>query len=169
MHYRDITEKVLKEGMVRTSGKTPEATLYAQIIQENARAEKRGRPTRFVRHGKGFVGLSEWLERGVQAEIAKHNAEAKAQMLKQLRELDSAEFEQLIGELLRALGISDVEVTAYHGDKGIDATGVYELPWSDRLDRGAGKAPSPERPASRRSEPEWKPQAQPAGPDRHDL
>ena len=127
MHYRDITEKVLEEGMVRTSGKTPEATLYAQIIQENARAEKRGRPTRFVRHGKGFVGLSEWLERGVQAEIAKHNAEAKAQMLKQLRELDSAEFEQLIGELLRALGISDVEVTAYHGDKGIDATGVYEL------------------------------------------
>jgi hypothetical protein len=25
------------------------------------------------------------------------------------------------------LGIHDVEVTAYHGDKGIDATGIYEL------------------------------------------
>ena len=127
MHYRDITEKVLAEDLVKTSGKTPEATLYAQIIQENARAEKGGKPTRFVRHGKGLVGLSEWLERGVQAEIAKHNAGAEAEMLKQLRELDPADFEQLIGEFLRALGITDVEVTAYHGDKGIDATGRYEL------------------------------------------
>jgi restriction system protein len=25
------------------------------------------------------------------------------------------------------MGISDVVVTAYHGDKGIDATGIYEL------------------------------------------
>ena len=41
MHYRDITDKVLEEELVKTSGRTPEATLYAQIIQENARAEKR--------------------------------------------------------------------------------------------------------------------------------
>ena len=127
MHYRDITDKVLEENLVKTSGKTPEATLYAQIITENARAEKRGKATRFVRHGKGLVGLSEWLERGVEAAIAKHNAAAEAEMLKQLRELHPADFEQLVGELLRALGITDVEVTAYHGDKGIDATGTYEM------------------------------------------
>lgn len=127
MHYRDITQKVLDEDLVKTSGKTPEATLYAQVITENARAEKRGKPPRFVRHGKGMVGLAAWVEPGVQQEIAKHNAEAEEQMLEQLRELDPADFEQLVGELLRALGIADVEVTAYHGDKGIDATGVYEL------------------------------------------
>lgn len=127
MHYRDITQRVLDEDLVKTSGKTPEATLYAQVITENARAEKRGKPPRFVRHGKGMVGLASWVEPGVQQEIAKHNAEAEAQMLEQLRELDPADFEQLVGELLRALGIADVEVTAYHGDKGIDATGVYEL------------------------------------------
>jgi restriction system protein len=127
MHYRDITKLVLDEDLVKTSGKTPEATLYAQIITENARAEKRGRPVRFVRHGKGMVGLAAWLQPGVQQEIAKHNAEAEQQMLQQLRKLDPADFEQLVGELLRALGIREVEVTAYHGDKGIDATGVYEL------------------------------------------
>jgi restriction system protein len=48
-------------------------------------------------------------------------------MLKQLRGLEPADFEQLVGQLLRALAINDVEVTAYHGDKGIDATGRYEL------------------------------------------
>ena len=127
MHYRDITEVVLDEDLVKTEGVTPEATLYAQIITENARAEKRGRAVRFVRHGRGMVGLAEWLEPGVQQEIAKHNAEAEAEMLRQLRELHPQHFEQLVGELLRALGISDVEVTAYHGDTGIDATGVYEL------------------------------------------
>ena len=127
MHYRDITAKVLEEDLVKTSGKTPEATLYAQVIQENARAEKRGKQPRFVRHGKGMVGLTAWLEPGVKQDIAKHNAEAEQQMLAELRELDPEDFEQLVGELLRALGISDVEVTQYHGDKGIDATGVYEL------------------------------------------
>lgn len=127
MHYRDITQHVLEEGLVKTSGKTPEATLYAQIITENSRAEKKGKPVRFIRHGKGMVSLAASLEPGVQQEIAKHNAESEEQMLQQLRELDPSEFEQLIGELLRALGITDVEVTAYHGDKGIDATGVYEL------------------------------------------
>ncbi|WCB92455.1 hypothetical protein DSM104299_01151 [Baekduia alba] len=127
MHYRDITKVVLDEDLVKTSGKTPEATLYAQIITENARAEMRSKPVRFVRHGKGMVGLAAWLEPGVQQEIAKHNADAEEQMLEQLRELDPADFEQLAGELLRELGIREVEVTAYHGDKGIDATGVYEL------------------------------------------
>jgi restriction system protein len=41
MHYRDITEKVLEENLVTTSGKTPEATPYAQMIQETARDESR--------------------------------------------------------------------------------------------------------------------------------
>ena len=127
MHYRDITKVVLEEDLVKTQGLTPEATLYAQVITENARAEKRGRAPRFIRHGKGMVGLAAWLEPGVQQEIAKHNAQAEEEMLHQLRELHPTHFEQLVGELLPALGINDVEVTQYHGDKGIDATGVYEL------------------------------------------
>jgi restriction system protein len=127
MHYRNITAKLLEEGLVTTSGKTPEATLYAQVIQENARAEKRGRQPRFVQHGKGMIGLTEWLEPGVQRNISQHNAEAEEQMLQQLRKMDPADFEQLIGQLLRALGIRDVEVTQYHGDRGIDATGVADF------------------------------------------
>jgi len=96
-------------------------------LTENARAEKRSKQPRFVTHGKGMVGLALWVEPSVQQEISKHNVAAEQQMLKQLRELDPSDFEQLVGELLRALTIADVEVTAYHGDKGIDATGIYEL------------------------------------------
>jgi restriction system protein len=127
MHYRAITEILLVEDLVKTGGKTPEATLYAQVITENARKEKHGRPVRFVLHGKGIMSLSEWLVPGVQHEIAKHNEDAEAQMLAQPRELGPSDFEQPVGAPLQAMGISDVVVTAYHGDKGIDATGDYEL------------------------------------------
>lgn len=127
MHYRDITKLVLAEALVKTGGKTPEATLYAQVVTEEARAQKKGATPRFVKHGKGMVGLTAWLQPGVQQEIAKHNAAAEKKMLAELRALNPADFEQLIGELLTALGLHEVEVTAYHGDKGIDATGVYEL------------------------------------------
>ena len=60
---------LLAEDLVNTRGKMPAATLYAQIITENARAEQQGKPVRFVRHGKGMVGLAAWLEPGVQHEL----------------------------------------------------------------------------------------------------
>jgi DNA-directed RNA polymerase delta subunit len=60
MHYRDITEKALELGLLRTSGQTPEATLSARIGTEIARQEQRGEVPRFVRHGKGKVSLSGW-------------------------------------------------------------------------------------------------------------
>ena len=48
MHYRAITERALELGLIQTSGLTPQATMYAQILQENQRREKRGEPKRFV-------------------------------------------------------------------------------------------------------------------------
>jgi restriction system protein len=34
MHYKEITEKALEKGWLVTGGKTPEATMYAQVITE---------------------------------------------------------------------------------------------------------------------------------------
>lgn len=127
MHYKDITKFALDEDLVQTEGKTPEATLYAQVITENQRAAERGKQPRFVRHGKGMIGLADWLQPGAQAELAKHNTKAEAELLKQVRALDPQEFEQLIGQLLRSMGIYDVEVTPYSGDSGVDARGRHEL------------------------------------------
>ncbi len=79
MHYRDITEKALEEGVLRTAGQTPEATLSSQIGTEIARQEQRGEVPRFVRHGKGKVSLSRWHEQEQPRELAKlikqHNDE----------------------------------------------------------------------------------------------
>jgi len=64
MHYKKITEKALEKGWLVTSGKTPEATMYAQVITEIKRQQKRGDRPRFVQHGRGYVGLSQWMGRG---------------------------------------------------------------------------------------------------------
>jgi len=79
MHYRDITEKALESGLLRTSGQTPEATLSAQIGTEIARQKSRGEVPRFVRHGKGEVSLSQWHRQEQPRKLAKlikqHNDE----------------------------------------------------------------------------------------------
>ena len=48
MHYKEITEKALQKGWLVTGGKTPEATMYAQVITEIKRQQKRGERPRHL-------------------------------------------------------------------------------------------------------------------------
>ena len=58
MHYRQITDKALELGWIATAGKTPEATMYAQILTDIRQDRERGKEPRFVQHGRGYVSLS---------------------------------------------------------------------------------------------------------------
>jgi restriction system protein len=124
LHYRDITQRALAESLIATAGKTPEATMYAQIIVETARRNRRGQTPRFVRLGKGMIGLTEWTPAGLTKEIAAHNEEVKRQLLEQVLDLTAAGFETLAGTLLTSMGFEDVVVTKVSGDGGIDARAV---------------------------------------------
>ncbi len=124
MHYRDIAKKVLELGLVRTEGRTPEATLYAQISTEIARKTRRGDASRFVKHGKGFVGLSRWMARGLVFQIEQHNNAARKKLHTRLMAMSPPEFEALIGKLLVAIGFDEVSVTGRSGDGGIDVRGT---------------------------------------------
>jgi len=73
MHYKEISGKALEKGWLVTGGKTPEATMYAQVITEIKRQQKRGERPRFVQHGRGYVGLSQWMGRGLAFQIEQHN------------------------------------------------------------------------------------------------
>ena len=66
MHYRAITDKALELGWLASEGKTPEASMYAQILTEIKRFNRRGEQPRFVKHGKGHVGLSKWMGAGTR-------------------------------------------------------------------------------------------------------
>jgi restriction system protein len=56
MHYREITKKALELEWIATEGKTPEATMYAQVFTEIRRNKKHDKQPRFVQHGRGYFG-----------------------------------------------------------------------------------------------------------------
>ena len=120
MHYRAITEKALEQGWLVTEGKTPEATMYAQILTEIRRQQKRGEQPRFVQHGKGYVSLSRWMGRGLAFDIEQHNKKVRQTLLKKLLEMEWEEFEELIARLLAEMGFEEIEMTGRGGDGGID-------------------------------------------------
>lgn len=127
MHYREITEKALKEKWLVTNGKTPEATMYAQVITEIKRHQKRGEQPRFIQHGRGYVGLSCWMGQGLAFQIEQHNQKIRKKILKRLLMLSPNEFEELIAQLLAEIGFESIEVTKHSGDGGIDVRGVLQI------------------------------------------
>jgi restriction system protein len=124
MHYREITEKALEMGWLHTAGKTPEATMYAQVITEIRRRRKRGDRPRFAQHGQGYVGLAQWMGRGLSFEIERHNRKTRQALRKRLQAMNPADFEELVARLLAEIGFERVEVTRAGGDGGIDVRGV---------------------------------------------
>lgn len=124
MHYRAITKKALEMGLLSTEGKTPEATMYAQVLTEIKRIQLRGEQPRFTKHGKGFVGLSKWARHGLVAEISQHNKKVRERLLKLLLGMPWTEFEELVAGLLAEIGFEDIEVTSQSGDGGIDVRGT---------------------------------------------
>ena len=120
MHYKEITEKALEKGWLVTSGKTPEASMYAQVITEIKRQQKRGERPRFVQHGRGYIGLSQWMGRGLAFQIEQHRKALRERLLA----MKPGEFEELISQLLAEMGFEMVEVTKLSGDGGIDVRGT---------------------------------------------
>lgn len=124
LHYREITKRAIALGLLHSDGLTPEATLYAQVLTEITRKTRRGETPRFVKHGKGFVGLTRWMGTGLVFQIEQHNAGVRKKLRTQLAALTPSEFEDTIGALLRAIGFDEVTVTGRSGDGGIDVRGT---------------------------------------------
>ena len=124
MHYRVITEKAIEMGWLVTEGKTPEMTMYSQIISDINRYRARGEQPRFVKHGRGLFGLTKWMGHGLAYQIEQHNRQVQKDLRKQLHEIDPVEFEELVGRLLAELGFEDIEVTSRAKDGGIDVRGT---------------------------------------------
>ena len=124
MHYRELTERALAVGMLSTKGLTPHQTMYSQLITEMARRTRRGEDQRFARYPEGLFGLARWAKPGLEGQIARHNREVRRRLHERLRSMDPTAFESLIGELLDALGFTDVIVTRRSGDGGIDVRAV---------------------------------------------
>ena len=124
LHYSEITKRALKRGLISTKGRTPAATMNSGIVTEIRRNKARGDSPRFVRHGPGLFGLAAWLPVGVAQLIEEKNREVRQSLLDRARTASPADFENLVGELLAAMGFAGVEVTSSSGDGGIDVRGT---------------------------------------------
>ena len=124
MHYLEITNIALKNGWLVTSGKTPEATMYAQIIQEIQRLRKRGEVPRFVQCGHGKVALSVWDKAGVDFQIQQHHEDIRKKLKAKVMALSAEQFEELVSNLFRKMGFREVSRTRLSGDGGIDVRGT---------------------------------------------
>ena len=124
MHYRNITDKALEQGWLKTCGKTPEATMNAQLVTELKRSKASGEPGRFIRTSPGSYSLVKWLGIGLPDQISRHNREIRKKLLSRLMDLTPAQFEELIGQLLAEIGFESIEVSKYRSDGGIDVRGT---------------------------------------------
>lgn len=98
--------------------------MYAQVITEIKRQQKRGERPRFVQHGRGYIGLSQWMGRGLAFQIEQHNHQVRKALRERLLAMKPGEFEELISQLLAEMGFEMVEVTKLSGDGGIDVRGT---------------------------------------------
>jgi restriction system protein len=124
LHYLNITSHALEHRMLDTSGKTPEATMYAQILTEVKRRQRRGEPQRFMVLGKGMISSAKWQAKGLAFQVEEANKKARKDLLKLVKAMNPGEFEDLIGRLLAAIGFEEVEVTSRTNDGGIDVRGT---------------------------------------------
>jgi restriction system protein len=147
LNYLDITKQIIQRGFWKTEGKTPEATINAQLAVD---IQKHGCDSRFQRTEPGVFALRAWglpefvrenkpskhqgqhngnkraavITPGLAHQISEHNEAVHRRLHELLHEMPASDFEKLIGDLLIALGFEDVEVTHRSGDGGIDVRGI---------------------------------------------
>jgi restriction system protein len=126
LHYREITERATKAGLMTPTGETPWASINAAMGVDNRRREARGDLPRFVGAGSGYYRLRTAATE-VERAIERWNDRTKQDLLVQLGEIDPGTFEELVGELLERIGFEDVEVTKRSGDGGIDVRGLLTV------------------------------------------
>jgi predicted transport protein len=119
MHYREITELAVTNGLIEPGGQTPSASMNVAIRQDIKRQDLSSRDQRFRAHGRGVYSLT-LTDDPLDGAIQRKNAEVRRQLRERLGDLHPRVFEEVIGELLTAVGYEDVEVTKYVGDGGID-------------------------------------------------
>ena len=113
---REITDVALDEGLIETSGATPEATMAAQLYTDTGK---------FKKVGKGLFALVKQTESAKSPLLAiqNQNVLVKQKLIERIHKMDPFLFEFLVAELLRKIGYENVEVTKRSGDKGIDVKG----------------------------------------------
>jgi HJR/Mrr/RecB family endonuclease len=115
---KEITDIAIEEGLLETSGATPEATMAAQIYLDI----NNNKGTSFKKVGRGLFTLTTKTEDPSSPHVIIYNQNelAKKDLMERLWTMDPFQFEFLVADLLQKIGYENVFVTKRSGDKGID-------------------------------------------------
>ncbi len=122
LHYSEIAERAVSQGLLVPKGATPEATMGALLYTDTLRDD-----SRFVRDEKrGHFGLKGQQEDTIDRQIEALNRQVRKQILEVLHVMPAKKFEDLIAVLLRAIGLDEnsIKVTPFSGDGGVDVRGT---------------------------------------------
>ena len=75
----ELVDIALAKKLIKTVGKTPEATMWSALYLEG---QRKGIKSRFIRVGKDKWGLSEWGKEMIKVEVERYNRETKEIKLK---------------------------------------------------------------------------------------
>lgn len=125
MSAEAIVDAAMAQGILHTDGKTPAATMAAQLYVDIRHNKK----SKFRKVGKGKFALAKQSTSVLTPELAieEQNSRVRKALLEMLMDMDSYQFEYLIGDLLATIGYEDVEVTKRSGDKGVDVVANLRL------------------------------------------
>ena len=127
IHYTKIIEIAITHGYINTEGQTPGASLIAIMGIENKKRLARAEKPRFKAYGNGLYGLTKWEGKDLIFKIEQPNTLVKKKLLESLKIVDPGEFEELVAEVLIAVGFREVNVTNRYKDGGIDIRGVLVI------------------------------------------
>lgn len=115
----EIYAEAAKQGLVKTVGETPEASMGAQIYVD---IKKNGEKSAFVKVGRGLFSAASTSnkEKAPEQIIQEYNSAQRTALKERLQNTNPYVIENLVGDLLKKLGYEDVKVTKYSGDGGID-------------------------------------------------
>jgi len=128
LKYTDIATRAINDGLLQTDSQTPAVSMYVSLRAEIKRKEQKQEKQRFVFLGNGFFDLFN-RARGEPAkktqsaleQIKNSRDEEIKDLFGRLTSADSgAHFEAMVGDLLIAMGYSDVEVIGGRDDQGVD-------------------------------------------------
>lgn len=135
-HYKDILKIAIDRQLISTTSLTPGSALISSILQENDSRTNTGLLPRFDPLGNGYYGLTEWKPIGIERTIQEINLATRNVLRDRLGNMSPKGFEELIGEILIAIGFDEdtVEVSGRSGDGGIDVVGIMEIEGVARID-----------------------------------
>ncbi len=123
LHYKEIATRAMQQGLLTTSGRTPEATMGALLYTDTLRDD-----SRFERVGNGRFQLKVKRQTRLVEQIEAVNQETRKKLRELLAKIHPQKFEVLVGSLLQAMGLDEdsIDVTQYSQDRGIDVRGMMK-------------------------------------------